>query len=241
MFLLLCDGMCCAVQLAVLWCFHCECSKSIIDVITVIQVWLRPLFPLTETSCADTHHLWALIIQTRECARTSMLSIKLSERDYFTFFHLFPFFSLQKWKPKGTALQHMVSGLCLDSQTPTGPPVITQCRPQVASQTWEPQVITWATAGGGEGGKEGADSGPGLQKDSEHHICTLSVALQRDGRSEAENCTAVMSTSSSCSLCFSDKSVTKKKTFLGLVEQNLKGLLCTVLHPSRMLQFFYVI
>ncbi|XP_062295805.1 polypeptide N-acetylgalactosaminyltransferase 16 [Scomber scombrus] len=48
----------------------------------------------------------------------------------------------QKWKPKGTALQHMVSGLCLDSQTPTGPPVITQCRPQVASQTWEPQVIT---------------------------------------------------------------------------------------------------
>lgn len=24
----------------------------------------------------------------------------------------------QKWKPKGTALQHMVSGLCLDSQTP---------------------------------------------------------------------------------------------------------------------------
>uniref|UniRef100_A0A3B4T6X1 Polypeptide N-acetylgalactosaminyltransferase n=1 Tax=Seriola dumerili TaxID=41447 RepID=A0A3B4T6X1_SERDU len=50
--------------------------------------------------------------------------------------------SLQKWKPKGTALQHMVSGLCLDSNTPTGPPVITQCRPQMASQTWEPQVIT---------------------------------------------------------------------------------------------------
>ncbi|XP_069567688.1 polypeptide N-acetylgalactosaminyltransferase 16 [Brachyistius frenatus] len=48
----------------------------------------------------------------------------------------------QKWKPKGTALQHMVSGLCLDSQTPTGPPVIMQCRPQVASQSWEPQVIT---------------------------------------------------------------------------------------------------
>ncbi|XP_053701834.1 polypeptide N-acetylgalactosaminyltransferase 16 [Synchiropus splendidus] len=48
----------------------------------------------------------------------------------------------QKWKPKGPALQHTVSGLCLDSQTPTGPPVITQCRPQVASQTWEPQVIT---------------------------------------------------------------------------------------------------
>uniref|UniRef100_A0A8C4GQY4 Polypeptide N-acetylgalactosaminyltransferase n=1 Tax=Dicentrarchus labrax TaxID=13489 RepID=A0A8C4GQY4_DICLA len=48
----------------------------------------------------------------------------------------------QKWKPKGTALQHMVSGLCLDSQTPTGPPVITQCRPQMASQSWEPQIIT---------------------------------------------------------------------------------------------------
>ncbi|CAG5866815.1 unnamed protein product [Menidia menidia] len=48
----------------------------------------------------------------------------------------------QKWKPKGTALQHMVSGLCLDSQTPPGPPVITQCRPQMASQSWEPQIIT---------------------------------------------------------------------------------------------------
>ncbi|KAM6969203.1 polypeptide N-acetylgalactosaminyltransferase 16 [Tautogolabrus adspersus] len=48
----------------------------------------------------------------------------------------------QKWKPRGSALQHMVSGLCLDSQTPTGPPVITQCRPQVAGQTWEPQITT---------------------------------------------------------------------------------------------------
>ncbi|XP_056282133.1 polypeptide N-acetylgalactosaminyltransferase 16 [Pseudoliparis swirei] len=48
----------------------------------------------------------------------------------------------QKWKPKGPALQHMVSGLCLDSQTPTGPLVITQCRPQMASQSWEPQIIT---------------------------------------------------------------------------------------------------
>ncbi|XP_028994902.1 polypeptide N-acetylgalactosaminyltransferase 16 [Betta splendens] len=48
----------------------------------------------------------------------------------------------QKWKPKGSALQHMVSGFCLDSQTPTGPPVIAQCRPQVASQSWEPQIIT---------------------------------------------------------------------------------------------------
>uniref|UniRef100_UPI001A98FB54 LOW QUALITY PROTEIN: polypeptide N-acetylgalactosaminyltransferase 16 n=1 Tax=Gasterosteus aculeatus aculeatus TaxID=481459 RepID=UPI001A98FB54 len=48
----------------------------------------------------------------------------------------------QKWKPKGTALQHVVSGLCLDSQTPTGPLVVTQCRPQMASQSWEPQIIT---------------------------------------------------------------------------------------------------
>ncbi|KAI4797607.1 hypothetical protein KUCAC02_024970 [Chaenocephalus aceratus] len=48
----------------------------------------------------------------------------------------------QKWKPKGTALQHMVGGLCLDSQAPAGPPIITQCRPQLASQTWEPQIIS---------------------------------------------------------------------------------------------------
>ncbi|XP_041703327.1 polypeptide N-acetylgalactosaminyltransferase 16 [Coregonus clupeaformis] len=48
----------------------------------------------------------------------------------------------QKWKPKGPALQHMVSGLCLDSQPPAGPPAITQCRPQLASQVWEPQLIT---------------------------------------------------------------------------------------------------
>ncbi|KAG7509893.1 polypeptide N-acetylgalactosaminyltransferase 16 [Solea senegalensis] len=48
----------------------------------------------------------------------------------------------QKWRPKGPALQHMVSGLCLDSQALTGPPVISQCRPQMASQTWEPQIIT---------------------------------------------------------------------------------------------------
>ncbi|KAJ8401123.1 hypothetical protein AAFF_G00387050 [Aldrovandia affinis] len=47
----------------------------------------------------------------------------------------------QKWKPKGPALQHVVSGLCLDSQPPAGPPVITQCRPQLASQSWEPQLL----------------------------------------------------------------------------------------------------
>ncbi|XP_056151419.1 LOW QUALITY PROTEIN: polypeptide N-acetylgalactosaminyltransferase 16 [Lampris incognitus] len=48
----------------------------------------------------------------------------------------------QKWRPKGAALQHMVSGLCLDSQPPTGALAITQCRPQMASQSWEPQLIT---------------------------------------------------------------------------------------------------
>ncbi|XP_048046479.1 polypeptide N-acetylgalactosaminyltransferase 16 [Megalobrama amblycephala] len=50
--------------------------------------------------------------------------------------------SRQKWKPRGPALQHMISGLCLDSQPPSGPPVIAQCRPQVASQSWEPQLVT---------------------------------------------------------------------------------------------------
>lgn len=52
----------------------------------------------------------------------------------------------QKWRPKGPALQHMVSGLCLDSQslgqTQPGHPIITQCHPQLASQSWEPQLIT---------------------------------------------------------------------------------------------------
>ncbi|XP_051579185.1 polypeptide N-acetylgalactosaminyltransferase 16-like isoform X2 [Myxocyprinus asiaticus] len=50
--------------------------------------------------------------------------------------------SRQKWKPRGPALQHMVSGLCLDSQSASGPPVITQCRPQMASQSWETQLVT---------------------------------------------------------------------------------------------------
>lgn len=48
----------------------------------------------------------------------------------------------QKWKQKGPTLQHMVSGLCLDSQLSVGPPAITQCWPQLASQVWEPQLIT---------------------------------------------------------------------------------------------------
>ncbi|KAI1895215.1 hypothetical protein AGOR_G00104010 [Albula goreensis] len=48
----------------------------------------------------------------------------------------------QKWKPKGPAFQHLVSGLCLDSQPPAGPPIISQCRPQLASQSWEPQLLT---------------------------------------------------------------------------------------------------
>lgn len=52
----------------------------------------------------------------------------------------------QKWKLKSSVLQHHVSGLCLDSQTPMGPLVINQCRAQLASQSWEPQIITWASA-----------------------------------------------------------------------------------------------
>uniref|UniRef100_A0A3Q3XBL4 Polypeptide N-acetylgalactosaminyltransferase n=1 Tax=Mola mola TaxID=94237 RepID=A0A3Q3XBL4_MOLML len=48
----------------------------------------------------------------------------------------------QKWKPKGSALQHLVSGLCLDGPTPTGSLVVSQCRPQAASQSWEPQIIS---------------------------------------------------------------------------------------------------
>ncbi|XP_058606343.1 polypeptide N-acetylgalactosaminyltransferase 16 isoform X2 [Onychostoma macrolepis] len=50
--------------------------------------------------------------------------------------------SRQKWKPRGPALQHMISGLCLDSQPPSGPPLVAQCRPQVTSQSWEPQLVT---------------------------------------------------------------------------------------------------
>ncbi|XP_076834582.1 polypeptide N-acetylgalactosaminyltransferase 16 [Brachyhypopomus gauderio] len=50
--------------------------------------------------------------------------------------------SRQKWKPRGPALQHMISGLCLDSQPPAGPPITMQCRPQMASQSWEPQLVT---------------------------------------------------------------------------------------------------
>ncbi|KAK1793611.1 hypothetical protein P4O66_011995 [Electrophorus voltai] len=50
--------------------------------------------------------------------------------------------SRQKWKPRGPALQHVISGLCLDSQPPVGPPITTQCRPQMASQSWEPKLVT---------------------------------------------------------------------------------------------------
>ena len=173
---------------------------------------------LTWTSCADTHHLWAANNTTQRLSKDicAFYKTQMTEMKFFPFLSL----SLQKWKPKGTALQHMVSGLCLDSQTPTGPLVITQCRPQVASQSWEPQIITWATVDVDEGeGRErrGAGSGPGLQKDSEgggwvggDHICTLSDASPRGERSE--NCSSVMSTSSSCSSCLGDKSVAENVT-----------------------------
>ncbi|XP_062863407.1 polypeptide N-acetylgalactosaminyltransferase 16 [Trichomycterus rosablanca] len=50
--------------------------------------------------------------------------------------------SRQRWKTRGPALQHLISGLCLDSQPPAGPPIIAQCRPQLASQSWEPHLLT---------------------------------------------------------------------------------------------------
>ena len=102
--------------------------------------------------------------------------------------------SLQKWKPKGTALQHMVSGLCLDSQTPAGPLVVAQCLPQMASQSWEPQIITWAT------GRQRRERGrlwtrplEGLGGD----LLRLSLCWGTRGLGD---CIFVMSTSSSCSL-----------------------------------------
>ena len=71
--------------------------------------------------------------------KDEVLLFVLTAGPYFTLFFFPP---VQKWKPKGPALQHIVSGLCLDSQPPAGPPVITQCHPQLASQSWEPQLIT---------------------------------------------------------------------------------------------------
>lgn len=131
------------------------------------------------------------IIQTRARASRSALTIKVPDRNEF---HPSLSLSLQKWKPKGTALQHMVSGLCLDSQTPTGPPVITQCHPQMASQSWEPQIITWATTYRGRGRSrywtQPQDSG-----DQSAH-CRLT-----EGDERSQNFTFVMSTLNSCSLC----------------------------------------
>lgn len=199
---------------------------------------------LTWTSCADTHHLWAGNNTTRRLCKDICAFCKTqNDGDEVVPFSLA--LSLQKWKPKGTALQHMVSGLCLDSQTPTGPLVITQCRPQVASQSWEPQIITWATAdGGGTREREeerGAGSGPGLQKDSGggggegDHICTLSDASPRGGRSE--NCTSVMSTSSSPA-----HRVSVTRAFAENVTRPHRGLsVYSASSLSRMLQFFYVI
>lgn len=96
----------------------------------------------------------------------------------------------------------MVSGLCLDSQTPTGPLVIMQCRPQVASQSWEPQIITWATVDGGRGSVGWGEQILDPACRTQGIVCTLSP---RWGDERSENCTSVMSTSSSCSLC--DESV----------------------------------
>lgn len=73
---------------------------------------------------------------------------------------------LQKWRPKGVALQHTVSGLCLDSHTPAGPPVIAQCRPQVPGQSWEPQIINWFNSWVED---------ELLEKDPRNHVCTLGL------------------------------------------------------------------
>lgn len=89
--------------------------------------------------------------------------------------------------------------------------------------------------------ERGAGSGPGLQKDSGggggegDHICTLSDASPRGGRSE--NCTSVMSTSSSPAhrvsvTRASPENVTRPHR--GLSVYSASSL-------SRMLQFFYVI
>lgn len=107
--------------------------------------------------------------------------------------HLTVFFCLfvcspppQKWKPKGSVLQHLVSGLCLDSQTPTGPLVITHCRLQVASQSWEPQIITWASAEGEAAAESEPAQGLGLlqtvaslrfEKEPQLYLCDVSFKL----------------------------------------------------------------
>ena len=205
------------LQLVLLWFFHWECSESIIPVITVIQVWLRPLLT------ANINLLCSYTSSTiREHKPEKCICAFLSH--LLTQIHLSIFwFFLQKWKPKGTALQHMVSGLCLDSQTPAGPLVIMQCRPQVASQSWEPQIITWATEE--EEGEGGADSAEGLMWSTSAHCLSPCWGV---------NCTFVMSTSNSCS------SVTRE-TFKGLRGAKRPRSFCTELHPLRMLHFFYVI
>lgn len=151
-----------------------------------------------------------------------MLSIKLTERDSFYIFFCFAEMEAQRHcsaahgqrplpgqpDPHRPSSHHTVS-------PPGGQPVLGATGDHL-SHGWEGRrgarggrSVRGGGWGGGGRGRGGADSGPALKKDSEHHICTLSVALQRDGRSEAENCTFVMSTSSSCSLCLGDNSVTK--------------------------------
>lgn len=199
---------------------------------------------LTWTSCADTHHLWAGNNTTRRLCKDICAFCKTkNDRDEVVPFSLA--LSLQKWKPKGTALQHMVSGLCLDSQTPTGPLVITQCRPQVASQSWEPQIITWATADGGGRGRgrkrEEQDLDPACRK-------TLGVGEGRggshlhtvwrlaEGWKEWELYFCDVNFKLSCSSRLGDKSVAENVTrpHRGLSVYSASSL-------SRMLQFFYVI
>lgn len=145
------------------------------------------------------------------------LTRKLTEINSIFFLSLS--LSLQKWKPKGSALQHLVSGLCLDSQTPTGPPVINQCRPQVASQSWEPQIITWVDGGEGEGE---ADSGP----DPVEGLC-IAASLRDDW---SDSCTFVMS-----DLCLGDKSIAEN--IQGPCREKYSRSFVYRASSSRMLQF----
>lgn len=189
---------------------------------------------LTWTSCADTHHLWAGNNTTRRLCKDICAFCKTQ----MTEMKLFPFLSLSLCR-SGSLKARLCSTWSAASAWTVRPRRALWSSRSVAPR-WpaspgshksspEPQ----RTGGTREREEErGAGSGPGLQKDSGggggegDHICTLSDASPRGGRSE--NCTSVMSTSSSPA---HRVSVTRAspKTLQGLIE----GFLCTVLHPSR--------
>ncbi len=132
-----------------------------------------------------------------------MFSIKLNDGDKFMFFYLFFFCLSLSLSAEVEAERH---GSAAHGQWPL-PGQPDPDRPSghhtVSPPDGQPVLgaANYHLSHGGRGrgrGRRGADSGPGLQRDSGDHICTLSVAWLRDERSE--NCTFVMSTSSSCSL-----------------------------------------